>query len=412
MLWLASVAVLVSTVSGADVRVDSLPALKAAAEAAGPGDRIVLAPGVYTGTLTLTGVRGEKDRPVVIAGADATTPPTIRGGSECIHVSKAAYLTLENFALERATGNGLNIDDGGDRSTLAPGITLRKVQVRDIGAGCGEGRAGTGNCDAVKLSGLTGFRIEACTIERWGTGGSGIDMVGCHDGLVTDCVFRHDAPGSKDQQGASGVQFKGGSKGVTVRSCRFEHAGQRGVNIGGSTGLEFFRPPLKSEATENAEAAGVVVEGCTFFGGDAAVAFVGCDGAEVRFNTIYHPRRWALRVLQENRAAGFVPCRGGSFTDNIVVLGDGVPGRSAAAVNVGDGTKAAEFVFARNAWFSNDRSKRPPSTLPAPEKDGMYGVDPRLRDPAKGDFTPGEGNPCAKAGARALPAPAKSDPKK
>ena len=37
------------------------------------------------------------------------------------------------------------------------------------------------------------------------------------------------------------------------------------------------------------------------------VAFVGVDGATVRHNTIYRPRRWGLRILQENRAAGLRP---------------------------------------------------------------------------------------------------------
>ncbi|HZW05932.1 MAG TPA: hypothetical protein VFF65_02320, partial [Phycisphaerales bacterium] len=224
------------------------------------------------------------------------------------------------------------------------------------------------------------------------------------DGVVRNSTFRHAPPGDGGQDGASGVQIKGGSRNITVRSCTFQHAGQRAVNIGGSTGLNYFRPPLKPGTSERSEAAGAVVEGCTFFGGDAAVAFVGVDGADVRFNTIYHPRRWALRVLQENREPGFVPCRGGRFTDNIVVLGEGAGGRPATAVNVGDGTKAAEFMFARNAWFTGNRSKQPPATLPARETDGVYGVAPRLRDPANGDFTPGTGNPCERAGAKALPA--------
>ena len=406
MIVLGSVAALTCVLTAADVRVDSLAALRETVAAAKPGDRVVLATGMYQGSLTLSGVRGEKDRPVVIAGADPANPPIIRAGggsgSACIHLSKPAFVTLEHLVLERATGNGVNID-GADRSTLAPGVTLRSLRVRDIGAGCGEGRAGTGNCDGIKLSGLSGFVVEDCTIERWGTGGSGVDMVGCHNGLVRNSVFRHAPAGERGQDGASGVQIKGGSRGVTVRSCRFEHAGQRAVNIGGSTGLDYFRPPLKPGAGERSEAAAVVVEGCTFFGGDAAVAFVGVDGADVRFNTIYRPRRWAMRILQENREPGFVPCRGGTFTDNIVVLGDGVGGRAATAVNVGDGTRAAHFTFARNAWFTNDRSKRPPASLPAQELNGVYGVEPRLRDPERGDFTPGEGNPCAKAGAKALP---------
>ena len=101
--------------------------------------------------------------------------------------------------------------------------------VRDIGP--------TGNRDGIKLSGVDDFRVEGCTVERWGSGGSGIDMVGCHRGEIVGCTFRHG-----DTTGDSGVQAKGGSRDVVIRRCRFEHAGQRAVNLGGSTGLAFFRP--------------------------------------------------------------------------------------------------------------------------------------------------------------------------
>ncbi|HZW07966.1 MAG TPA: hypothetical protein VFF65_12660, partial [Phycisphaerales bacterium] len=136
MALLAAIAVLASALAAPDVRVDSLPALRAAVAAAKPGDRVLLAPGVYQGSLALNAVHGEKERPIVIAGADASNPPVIRGTAQCVHVSKPAYLVIENLVLERATGNGINIDDGADRSALAPGVTLRKLTVRDIGAGC------------------------------------------------------------------------------------------------------------------------------------------------------------------------------------------------------------------------------------------------------------------------------------
>ena len=43
--------------------------------------------------------------------------------------------------------------------------------------------------------------------RRWGTGGgSGIDMVGCHRGVIRSNVFRH-----TDSVGSTGVQAKGGS---------------------------------------------------------------------------------------------------------------------------------------------------------------------------------------------------------
>ena len=81
--------------------------------------------------------------------------------------------------------------------------------------------------------------------------------------------------------GGNGVQTKGGSRNVIIRRNRFESAGARGVNVGGSTGLEFFRPALTAGA-EHWEAKEIRVEGNTFLGCTAPVAFVGADAAVVR----------------------------------------------------------------------------------------------------------------------------------
>ena len=59
----------------------------------------------------------------------------------------------------------------------------------------------------------------------------------------------------------------------------------------------------------HAEARNLVVEHNTFVGSDAPIAFVGVDGATVRFNTIHLPHRYAIRILQKTTAPGFVPCR-------------------------------------------------------------------------------------------------------
>ncbi len=352
---------------------DSLPSLRAAALAARPGDRVTLAPGTYEGTLWLERLRGTESRPITIAAADPADPPVIRGKAECIHLVSPEHVVLEHLILERASGNGLNIDDGGDFESPARGITLRNLVVRDVGP--------RGNCDGVKLSGLAGFHVEHCTIERWGDGGSGIDMVGCRDGLIVGCTLAH-----SDTGGASGIQMKGGSRGITVRACRFDHAGRRALNIGGSTGLGFFRP-----RPEGFEARDITVEGCNIAGSEAAFAFVGVDGALVRFNTIYRPARWAIRILQETRAEGFVPCRAGEFTDNLVVVER--PG--ALNPNIGDATDPESFTFARNAWYCESDPGRSTPTLPSPEERGTYGQDPKFRDPARNDFTPDPSAPAA-----------------
>lgn len=364
-----------------DIRAATSAEVRAAAARARPGDRILLTAERYDGPIHLDQLRGEQAAPITIAGADRDRPAVIRGGGSGLHLSRPAWVTIEDLVVEGATGNGLNIDDGGDLVNPARGVVIRRVTSRETGP--------AGNCDGIKLSGLTGFRVEDCVIERWGSGGSGIDLVGCRDGVISGCRLTHnETPGGT--AAGSGIQMKGGSRDIVVRGCRFEHAGRRALNIGGSTGLAFFRP-----APGTFEAASITVERCTILGSEAAVAFVGVDGAEVRFNTIYKPRRWAIRILQETREPGFVACRGGRFTDNLVV----VDGPEAVSPNIGDGTDPASFVFARNVWYCEREPGRSRPRLPTPEEGGVYGQDPRLRDAAAGDLRPAEDGPAARAGA-------------
>jgi len=64
--------------------------------------------------------------------------------------------------------------------------------------------------------------------------GSGIDHVGCHHGLLA-LNHLHDMSGNA-------IQCKGGSEDLEIRWNHMVDAGQRAVNMGGSTGFEFFRP--------------------------------------------------------------------------------------------------------------------------------------------------------------------------
>lgn len=381
MASLAIALLAIATAACADPAAEGLP-LREALAAARPGATVYVAPGTYEGGLYLTGLQGTVDAPIVIAGADPENPPVIEGGGNCMHIVNPGHLELRDLVLRGATANGLNIDDGGDFSTPAHNVTLRRLRVEQIGP--------EGNRDGIKLSGVVDFQVIDCVIEHWGDAGQGIDMVGCHRGIIEGCTLRHE-PGLT---GAAGVQAKGGSSEIVVRGNRFEHAGARAVNIGGSTGLQFFRP-----APQGYEARDITVEGNVFVGSMAPVAFVGCDGATVRFNTIYLPGRWALRILQETREPGFVPARDGVFEDNIVVFRSDA--WAAGGVNIGPDTAPETFRFARNMWYCVDDPHRGPN-LPTEEDDGVVGVDPLLADPESGDFDLQPGSPAVGRGHTAL----------
>ena len=365
-----------------EARVKSRLELVQALSQAEPGSTILVEPGVYEGGIYIENLRGEPGKPIVIAAADPSDPPVIRGGREGLHLVDPAYVEIYNLTFVGASYNGVNIDDGGSYDTPAHHIVLQGLTVMDIGP--------EGNRDGIKLSGVDDFVVRNCVVERWGTEGSAIDMVGCHRGIIEGCIFRYE-----DDVGSSGVQVKGGSSDIIIRGNRFEHAGRRAVNIGGSTDLQYFRP----QPPPGYEAKNITVEGNVFIGSNAPIAFVGVDGAVVRFNTIYCPKLWVVRILQETTEPGFIPCRNGRFTDNIVVFESH---ETSTTVNVGPGTLPRTFVFARNFWYALDDPLLSHPSLPVDEVDGVYGLDPMFVDPEKGDFRLKPGSPAEGKGAYAL----------
>jgi hypothetical protein len=356
------------------VRVDNRDSLMRALTNARPGDRILLASGTYSGNVFVRKIAGTRETPIVIAAVDPKQPPVIQGDSQ---FSAVRFIEIRDLIFERATTNGINIDDGGARdgspqagdagASEAEGIVLSNLVVRDIGP--------RGNKDGIKLSGLVDFRVEGCRVERWGSGGSAIDMVGCRNGVISKCTFQ-DVDGSE----ANGVQTKGGSRDIVVRRCHFKNAGSRAINVGGSTGLPFFRPK-----PEGFEARDITVEDCNIVGGESAIAFVGVDGATVRHCTIVRPSRWIFRILQENTAAEFVPCRNVVIASNLVVFRSD---EIRQALNIGGGTTPETFRFEGNVWNCLDQPERTERLvqLPTKETDGRYGIDPGFRDADAGDF--------------------------
>jgi hypothetical protein len=349
------------------IRVNNRDELVAALGRAEPGTTITIATGVYQGGITQAKLRGTKEQPIVITAADADHPPVIEGGGSGLHLTSPAHVELRDLVLQGARGNGLNIDDSGNTDTPAHNLVLRNIVVRDVGP--------RGNRDGIKLSGLRDFRIEGCRVERWGAGGSAIDMVGCTAGVVSKCKFS-DAGGDA----ANGVQTKGASSNIVIERCRFENFGGRGVNIGGSTGLPYFRP---RDATY--EAKNITVQDCEFMGGMAAVAFVGVDGALVQHNTIYRPKRWPIRILQENTDKRFATCRNGKLVKNVIVFrSDEVR----QVFNIGPNTSPETFTISGNIWSCLDRPEDTERLvrLPVAEAGGSYLAAPRFKNAANGDL--------------------------
>ncbi|MCW5777100.1 MAG: right-handed parallel beta-helix repeat-containing protein [Phycisphaeraceae bacterium] len=339
-----------------------------------PGDEIVLLPGVHR-PASLAGLRGEEGRPIVIRGADAENPGRIEVGAagpgSGLLIQRPRHVVVQDIVVVGARHNGINIDDSDGSGSVgepwAADVTLRRVAVLRTGP--------SGNTDSIKLSGLRGVRVESCIVEGWG--GSAIDMVGCHDVTIEGCTFR----GLPGHEQSSGVQAKGGSTRVRIVGCRFEDAGMRAVNLGGSTGLEWFRPrvPEGAGAGTRFEAQDVTVARCVFVAGDCAVAFVNSRGGVVRDCTIVGPRRWAFRLLHETADARFAPSEGGVIDGCLIVW---PPDGPRTLVNVGPGARPETFRFGANAWWwpgaDGAAGVRALDALPGERTAEQAVIDPRL----------------------------------
>ncbi len=337
--------------------------LALAAPHATAGDTIEILDEVFSdGTQFIYDLNGTaNDRIFITAQNDHQA--IFRGGTEAIHLVNCSYVVLHGLVIEQQTGNGVNIDDGGDYSTPSHHISIINCVFRDMAA--------SGNNDFLKLSGLDSFLVKNCSFTNGGGGGSGIDMVGCHWGTIEDNII--------DNAGVTGIQAKGGTQHIRMQRNTFIDLSQRAINLGGSTGFAFFRPPLPDPIVDAFEAADLEVYSNVFIGSWAPIAYVGCVRVKVYNNTIYKPGNWVIRILQETTEPGFLTCADNEFRNNIVYLAQDL-----TEVNIGPNTDPGSFIFTNNLWYNESDGNWSP-TLPVLDSNQVI-ADPQFVDAAMADF--------------------------
>ena len=185
------------------IKVSDVEGLRRAIKVAKPGTTISLAPGNYGNGVWVKELNGTEAKPIIITGADKGNPPLFKGGKEAIHFVDCNYVTLQNVKVVGASGNGINADDGGSFDSPSVGMVFKDITIEDVGP--------SGNRDGLKLSGLDDFKVIGCSFSGWG--GSAIDMVGCHDGVIEGCKL----VGKEGFTQSTGIQAKGGCKNVLIR---------------------------------------------------------------------------------------------------------------------------------------------------------------------------------------------------
>ena len=344
--------------------------IAAALAKAGPGTRVLVAAGTYGAVGSVRNLQGTAAAPIALVGrGEVVIDPGGQGSA--LHLAEPRYVVIEGIAIRNAVPHGMNIDDGGSYDSPASHVVLRNVSFERIGDG--------GNNDCLKLSGVNHFRVERSRFAGCNQG-EGIDMVGCHHGVIAGNTFA-DMPGSA-------VQTKGGSSDVLIHGNRFLRIGQRAINFGGHTGTPYFRPLDSTHEAARIRAIANVIEGT----GGTPVVFSGCRDCVFANNTIVDPGDYVARIVEENETRG--PGERGWFVNNLIVF---ERRRLRGFVDVRDGARSATFTFGWNLWHARDdagfRGPRYGGGLP-PEQNPIVGRDPGLDARRR----PGPGSPAFGAG--------------
>lgn len=315
-----------------------------------PGDTLLIEDDTYNGGTYHENLKGNPNNYIFIIGNGNVI---INGGYSAFQIRDWEYIRFENITFQNQTSNGFNVDDGGSVDSPTQYIQFHNCTFKDMQS--------TGNNDLLKLSGLDNFLISNCKFENGSPGGSGIDMVGCHSGTITQNSFTN--------MGSEAIQGKGGTSELYIERNYFNNAGARGINLGGSTGLEYFRP-----IDAKYEAKNLWVYSNIFIGSTAPLAFVNSVNVEITNNTFINPEKWIFRILQESVGERFIECGDNSIINNLFYVNEKI---NFTPVNIGPNTRPESFEISDNFFYNVSNSNWSPNLI-NPTKN-YINIDPIIK---------------------------------
>ena len=306
-----------------------------------PGDEIILMPGRHR-PATLDGLRGERDRPIVIRGLDPARPSVIHAARFGIRLIDPRHVQLRDLSVRGATIHGILIEGRTNVDALPGPIVLTRVTITDTGP---IGSATVDSRHALSIRHMRGVSIRSCHIEGWS--GSAIEVVGGREISIRDCTF----VGHDDRHQVTGVRLRAGCRGVGIDRCRFTNVGDQGICVGGASQPDEFHPRLAEEDEPDSlfEASRVTITRSTFLGGLCAVAFVNCTKAIVRRCTIVRPRRAVVSIRRDQQDPRFAAPRRCAFGGNLVIW---EPGDLTSLTHLGPGADISSVVLEENLWWT------------------------------------------------------------
>lgn len=320
--------------------------------AANAGDTILMFDGTYSGNSYRENLQGTPKDWITIVSAP-NQKVVFKGGGAAFYMVDVAYIRIVGLFFEDQTGNSISIDDGGSYETPSHNIIIENCTWLSMNAPAGS--------NMIKMAGVDSFSIVNCVFLNGPVSGIGIDLVGCHDGIIEKNYF--------DKTGAYAIQTKGGSHNITIQHNVFINTTDRTINAGGNTGYPFFRP-----IDVTYEAKHIYIYANIFRGCKAPISFATAIECQAINNTILNPKNWAFRILQETSDTRFSTCANNTIKNNLIVM----PNTTQPAFNIGPNTNPSSFKISHNAWYNQENTKWIPNT-PTNEL-GRLLIDPQIQD--------------------------------
>lgn len=320
--------------------------IQEAAAVATPGTFIQLGPGLHATNQFVADLRGTPQAPIWIGGVYGTFP-RIAGGSEGLHLTRPAYVVIQNLEVGGQTMAAINIDDGVAHAGDSHHVALTGVYLHDV--------IGDVSSTCVRASGIDDFSVRDSIIGRCFTG---VDQVGVHRGVVArNLVYSTQI---------SALRVRGGSTDVDLRQNRLRDGGNA-LQLGGTTPLALFRPAVSS-SMPNAEARRVrAFDNAIYSDIAAAITFDGCIDCLAAHNLVYGEPQGLVSIRQSTPSQGdyvFEPTRNGRVINNAFVWSAGF---LVTQVDAAPLTEPSTFTFSHNAWFCYDVPSLSTPTLPVSE---------------------------------------------
>ncbi len=350
--WVGIVMIVAPPAWAGESTVYSTGQLRSALLTASPGDRIYVAPGTYTSRLYVDGAHGAPGNLIEVVALDPNNRPVFEsGGYGVFTLINSSYILVDGIIARGAgadTGDGNNIDIAQSHHMILKNSRSGTIPV-------------PGNSDGIKFASSSNTLMYNNTIENWGSGGSGADMMNNHNSLFMRNTFSF--PSMPGDTAGNGIQSKGSNAYENgFYKNVFNDGGNRAQKFGGWGGAG----PSAWEARD------MTAMGNVFVNGQAAVSFESATNCDFAYNTVVNPEKWVMRILQ----GGGKQTAYNSFRRNLVVYG---PFQSYGGVqNISGGTRPETFTYEANYWYNNVNPSASIPSLVGGETDPAGGVDPQL----------------------------------